>query len=127
VIVTGAFLAEAATAANNKLHVWGGVISHVGLGPERALLPVLVALTQSEIDNNDDRSIEVEVRPPDGQESWHISLEVPEATANNDIGFTYWQLPLELPFDGRWTFILRTAHGPDMSFPLIVSSLPPQV
>jgi hypothetical protein len=126
VIVTGAFLAEAAAAVDNKLHIWGGVVSHVGLGPERAVRPVLVALTQAEEDNSD-RTIEVDIQPPDGQETLHFSLEVPQATANNDIGFTYWPLPLELPFDGRWTFILGTADGPDVSFPLVVSALTPPV
>lgn len=121
-IVTGAFLAEAATAADNKLHVWGGVISHIGLGPERTVRPVLVALTQSEA-NNSDRTIEVDLRPPEGQESLHFTLEVPEATANNDVGFTYWPLPLELPFNGRWRFVLSTAEGPEVSFPLVVNAL----
>jgi hypothetical protein len=125
VIVTGAFLAEAAAAVDNKLHVWGGVVSHVGLGPERAVRPVLVALTQAEEDNSD-RAIEVDIQPPDGQETLHFSLEVPEATANNEVGFTYWPLPLELPFDGRWVFNLSTAEGPEVSFPLIVSPLSPR-
>jgi len=125
VIVTGAFLAEAAAAVDNKLHVWGGVISHCGLGPERTVRLVLVALTQAENDNTD-RTIDVDIQPPNGEETLHISLEVPEATANNVIGFSYWPLPLRLPFDGRWVFVLTAAGGPTVSFPLIVSPLPPQ-
>lgn len=125
VIVTGAFLAEAAAAVDNKLHVWGGVISHCGLGPERMVQVVLVALTQAETDNTD-RTIDVDIRPPNGEDSLHISLEVPEATANADIGFSYWPLPLHLPFDGRWVFALTAAGGPEVSFPLVVSALQSQ-
>jgi hypothetical protein len=125
VIVTGAFLAEAAAAVDNKLHIWGGVISHCGLGPERTVRLVLVALTQAEADNTD-RTIDVDIRPPNGEDSVHISLEVPEATANNDIGFSYWPLPLQLPFDGRWIFALTAAGGSEVSFPLIVSALQSQ-
>jgi hypothetical protein len=121
VIVTGAFLAEAAAAVDNKLHTWGGVISHCGLGPERTVRLVLVALTQAESDNSD-RTIEVDIRPPNDEDSLHITLEVPEATANNDIGFSYWPLPLQLPFDGRWVFALTAANGPEVTFPLIVST-----
>jgi hypothetical protein len=122
VIVAGAFLAEAAAAVDNKLHVWGGVISHCGLGPERIVRPVLVALTQAESDNTD-RTIDVDIRPPNGEETLHLSLEVPEAVANNEVGFSYWPLPLHLPFDGRWVFVLTAAGGPPLSFPLIVSAL----
>ncbi len=125
VIVTGAFLAEAAAAVDNKLHIWGGVISHCGLGPERMVRLVLVALTQAETDNTD-RTIDVDIQPPNGEETLHFSLEVPEATANNDIGFSYWPLPLHLPFDGRWLFVLTVAGGASVAFPLIVSALPSQ-
>lgn len=124
-IVTGAFLAEAAAAVDNKLHIWGGVISHCGLGPERMVRLVLVALTQAEADNTE-RTIDVDIRPPNGEDSLHISLEVPEVTANNDIGFSYWPLPLQLPFDGRWVFALTAAGGSEVSFPLIVSALQSQ-
>lgn len=124
-IVTGAFLAEAAAAVDNKLHIWGGVISHCGLGPERMVRLVLVALTQAEADNTN-RTIDVDIRPPNGEDSLHISLEVPEATANNDIGFSYWPLPLQLPFDGRWVFALTAAGGSEVSFPLVVSALQSQ-
>lgn len=124
-IVTGAFLAEAAAAVDNKLHIWGGVISHCRLGPERTVRLVLVALTQAETDNTD-RTIDVDIRPPNDEDSLHISLEVPETTANNDIGFSYWPLPLQLPFDGRWVFALTAAGGSEVSFPLIVSALPSQ-
>jgi hypothetical protein len=125
VIVSGAFLAEAATAVDNKLHVWGGVISHCGLGPERTVQLVLVALTQAETDNAE-RTIDVDIRPPNDEETLHIALEVPEATANAEIGFTYWPLPLHLPFDGRWLFVLTAAGGSAVSFPLVVSTRPPQ-
>jgi hypothetical protein len=101
VILTGAFLAEAAAAVDNKLHVWGGVISHCALAPERVVRLTLVALTQAEADNSD-RTIDVDIRPPNDGETLHVALEVPEATANNEIGFSYWPLPLHLPFDGRW-------------------------
>jgi hypothetical protein len=125
VIVTGAFLAEAAAAVDGKLHIWGGAISHCGLGPERMVQFVLVALTQAEADNTD-RQIDVDVRPPNDEETIHFTLEVPQATANNDIGFTYWPLPLQLPFDGRWLFVLTAASGASVSFPLIVSTRAPQ-
>ncbi len=124
-IVAGAFLAEAAAAVDNKLHVWGGVISHCALGPERIVQLVLVALTQAETDNTD-RQIDVDIRPPNDEETLHLSLEVPEPTANNEIGFSYWPLPLHLPFDGRWVFVLTAAGGEAVSFPLIVSALQSQ-
>lgn len=79
-ILTGAFLAEAAAAVDNKLHIWGGVISHCALGPERVVRLTLVALTQAEADNSD-RTIDVDIRPPNDEETLHVALEVPEATA----------------------------------------------
>jgi len=120
VIVTGAFLAEAASVVDNKLNVSGGVLSRFVVGPDRTAAFLLVLLTQAEGDNPD-RRVAVELWPPTGAKPLQIVYEVPEAAAAAEIGFAFFQLEVKLPTDGRW--VLLVAGGPGViSLPLEVSS-----
>ena len=62
-MITGAFLAEAASVVDNKLSVSGGVLSSFGVEADRQARFVLVVLTQSETDSPAEH-VEVEIRPP---------------------------------------------------------------
>ncbi len=62
-MITGAFLAEAASVVDNKLNVTGGVLSRYAVGPDREANFVLVVLTQAETDSPI-RRVEVEIRSP---------------------------------------------------------------
>jgi hypothetical protein len=50
-VITGAFLAEAASVVDNKLAASGGVFSGFRVGSARVAEFVLVVLTQAETDN----------------------------------------------------------------------------
>lgn len=76
-IITGAFLAEAAAEVDNKLHVWGGVLSEYMVDADRVARFVLVILTQAETGNTD-RGVDIEISPPTGDEPIRMRLEVPE-------------------------------------------------
>lgn len=117
-IVTGAFLAEAAAVVDNKLNVTGGVLSRYMVGPDRAAEFVLVVLIQTETDVPD-RRIDVEIRPPTGDAPLHTSYEVPEAAVTAEIGFAFFPVAARLPFDGRWVIVVTGGPG-TVSLPLVV-------
>lgn len=77
-ILTGAFLADAAAAVDNKLNVSGGVLSRFAVGPDRLTRFVLVVLTQSN-PGRTGRQLTVEARPPADAEATRLQFEVPEA------------------------------------------------
>ena len=58
-MVTGAFLAEAASVVDNKLNVSGGVLSRVAVGPDRSAQLVLVVLTEAQTGNSDNRDSKI--------------------------------------------------------------------
>lgn len=119
-IVTGAFLAEAASVVDNKLSVTGGVLSRFVVGPDRLAAFTLVLLTQAEADDPD-RLVAVEIWPPSGDKPLQISYEVPEAAAASEIGFAFFDLEVNLPSDGRWVLLVSGGAGA-VSLPLEVSS-----
>ncbi len=90
-ILTGAFLADAAAVVDNKLNVSGGVLSRFGLGPDRSARFVLVVLTQAE-PGNTDRQIKIEMRPPNDDEPIKLEFEVPEAAVAEFPGFAFFEL-----------------------------------
>jgi hypothetical protein len=63
VILSGAFLAEAAATVDNKLNVSGGVLSKFTVGPDRCAQLVLVVLTRAD-DHESDRFVDVDIKPP---------------------------------------------------------------
>lgn len=119
-MITGAFLAESASAVDNKLTVSGGVLSRYVVGPERAARLVLVVLTQTETDNPV-RLVSVEIRPPTGDEPRTLECALPESAAGGEIGFAFFDIDVELPIDGRWVIVVRGGTG-TVSLPLQVSS-----
>lgn len=122
-IVTGAFLAEAAAAVDNKLNVQGGVLSRFGLGPDRFARFVLVVLTQSETGSSD-RKVEVELRPPNEDEPQHMEFEVPQISVAEYPGFAYFDIQVNLPVDGRWVLVVTGGTGA-ISLPIMVSEMSP--
>jgi hypothetical protein len=118
-VITGAFLAEAASVVDNKLNVSGGVLSGFGLGPDRQAKFVLVVLTQTETDSPM-RRVEVEIVPPTDDDPLVIQYEMPEAAASGEIGFAFFNVEVRLPSNGRWVFVVTCGAGV-FSLPLQVS------
>jgi hypothetical protein len=117
VIVTGAFLAEAAAVVDNKLSVTGGVLSRFVVGPDRAARFLLVVLTQAEADDAD--RVDVEIWPPTGDEPLRVAYEIPAESTVGEIGFAFFPVEVTLPVDGRWVIVV--AGGPGViSLPLVV-------
>lgn len=118
-MITGAFLAESASAVDNKLDVKGGVLSRFMVGPDRSAEFVLVVLTQAETDNPD-RRVEVEILPPDGGDPHQIGYELPDVATGGEIGFAYYPVQIKLPVNGRWVIVVTGGAGA-ISLPLLVS------
>ena len=119
-VITGAFLAEAAATVDNKLHVWGGVLEYVTVGPDRRFGVTLVVLTQSD-SGTADRAVNVEIVPPTEDEPFTQPYEVPEYNVGAEIGFAYFRIGGALPFDGRYVFIVRSGEQTAILLPLTVS------
>lgn len=119
-MITGAFLAEAASVVDNKLSVSGGVLAGFRVGPDRLARFVLVVLTQAETDSPI-RTINVEIKPPTVDASVNVEYTLPEAVAGGEIGFAYFGIEVALPVDGRWVFVVTGGTG-TFSLPLEVSS-----
>jgi hypothetical protein len=117
-VITGAFLADSASVADNKLNVSGGVLYRFTVGPDRSAAIVLVVLTQTT--DSPDRRICVEIRPPTDDEPLRLEYELPEAAAAGEIGFAYYQIEVTLPVDGRWVIVVTGGPGA-ISLPLLVS------
>lgn len=124
-IVTGAFLAEAAATVDNKLNVQGGVLSKYTVGPDRWAQFVLVVLTRADSDDSDPRVV-VEIRPPTLEEPLEQTFMVPEASIGEFPGFAFFDIAVNLPTDGRW--VVTVNGGSDViSLPLLVAGwVPPQ-
>ncbi len=118
-MITGAFLAEAASVVDNKLSVSGGVLSGFRVGPDRLAQFVLVVLTQAETDTPV-RRIGVEIWPPTDDEPLTVEYELPEAAAGGEIGFAFFSIDTHLPVDGRWVIVVTGGSGA-ISLPLMVS------
>lgn len=117
-IVTGAFLAEAASVAEGKLYVLGGVLTSWTVGPDRMVSPVLVVLTQSE-ENDAQTTLPVEVRMGTDPNVMHLDLPIPEVTrTGTDAGFFLTGIRMQLPADGRYVFLVDGT----VSLPLLVKS-----
>ena len=122
-IVTGAFLAEAAATVDNKLNVQGGVLSRFTVGPDRSARLVLVVLTRADTEYSD-RRINIEIMPPTLDEPQHLRFEVPETSLGEFPGFAFFEIVVNLPFDGRWMIVVN-GGGDAVSLPLLVSSWEP--
>jgi hypothetical protein len=118
-VITGAFLAEAASVVDNKLSVSGGVLSGFAVEADRQVKFVLVVLTQAETDSPV-RRVEVEIRPPTDDDPLVLEYELPDAAAAGEIGFAFFNVEVRLPSDGRWVFVVTCGPGV-FSLPLQVS------
>ena len=123
-MVTGAFLAEAASVVDNKLNVSGGVLSRVAVGPDRSAQLVLVVLTEAQTGNSDNR-VRVEIRPPTDDQPVRMEFEVPEASIAEFPGFAFFDIAMALPVDGLWMLEVSGGMGA-ISLPLLVSTWTPQ-
>jgi hypothetical protein len=123
-MVTGAFLAEAAATVDNKLNVQGGVLSKFTVGPDRFARFVLVVLTRRD-DDDSDRRVDVEIRPPTLDAPVYKWFEAPEAALGDFPGFAFFELDVRLPCDGRWVVDV-TSNGAGVSLPLVVSTWTPE-
>jgi hypothetical protein len=122
-MITGAFLAEAAAAVDNKLNVSGGVVSRFAVGPDRFARFVLVVLTESEIESSD-RRLDVEIRPPNDDEPIRLDFELPAISVAEFPGFAFFDIQIKLPVDGRWVLVVTAGAGA-ISLPLLVSEMTP--
>jgi hypothetical protein len=124
-MITGALVAEAAAAVDNKLNVSGGVISRFAVGPDRFVRFVLVVLTESETDDAD-RRLDVELRPPNDDDPILMDFELPAVAVAEFPGFAFFEIQTRLPVDGRWVMVVTGGAGA-ISLPLLVSEMtPPQ-
>jgi hypothetical protein len=124
-MITGAFVAEAAAAVDNKLNVSGGVVSRFAVGPDRLSRFVLVVLTESETDDSE-RRIDVEIRPPNDDEPIRMDFELPAVSVAELPGFAFFDIQIKMPVDGRWVLVVTGGTGA-ISLPLLVSEItPPQ-
>jgi hypothetical protein len=118
VIVSGAFLAEAAATVDNKLNVQGGVLSKFTVGPDRFARFVLVVLTQPGGEDSD-RRVDVELKPPTPDTPVYKWFEVPEASLGDFPGFAFFEIEARLPVDGRWAVEITSGES-TVSLPLVV-------
>jgi len=121
VIVTGAFLAEAAATVDNKLNVQGGVLSKFTVGPDRFARFVLVVLTQPDSDDDSDRRVDVEIRPPSLDAPQYKWFDAPQAAVGEFPGFAFFEIEARLPVDGRWTIDVSSGDSA-VSLPLVVDA-----
>jgi hypothetical protein len=121
-VITGAFLAEAAASADSKLHVWGGVLATFTVGPTREFGAALVVITQQDL-GTADPLVRVSISPPAiaaDPEPVQLEYQVPDSVIHADVGFAYFPVQGVLPFDGRYTFVVRSGES-SISLPLTVA------
>ena len=118
-IVTGALLAESATAVDNKLNVQGGVVSTFRAGPERVAQPMLVILIGS-TPGEKSATVDIAITGPNG-ETQQSQFPVPESSLGGEVGFISAPLLFEVPVDGRYVISIGTAER-SVDVPLTVFS-----
>lgn len=118
-IVTGAFLAEAAATVDNKLNVRGGVLDSCRVGPDRVAKVTLVVLTQAEAGDKAPK-LNIEIVKPSG-DSQTVEIDIPKATLGGEIGFAFFPIGIPVETDGRYLLSV-TSRGGFVSLPLRVQS-----
>lgn len=118
-IITGAFLAEAAAVVDNKLDVRGGVLSSYRVGQDRMANVTLVVLTQAEAGDQDVR-LNIETVRPDG-DLQAAQVVIPDVALKGQNGFAIFPLAIKAEADGRYVLIL-TCGGSSVSLMLSVFS-----
>jgi hypothetical protein len=118
-MITGAFLAEAAAAEDNKLNVRGGVLSSYRVGHDRIVNVTLVVLTQAEAGDSDVK-LNIENVNPNG-ELQVVQAAIPDAALKSQNGFAIFPLTIKAEANGRYVLIL-TCGGSSTSLLLTVCS-----
>lgn len=108
-IVTGALIAESASAVNNKLNIQGGVASAFKPGPDRVAPVTLVLLLKPE-PGETSAVVDVTVTAPTG-DAIPVQIQVPESSLGGEIGFMYTPLPFSVPVNGRYVIAVQTGSG----------------
>ena len=117
-IVTGAFLAEAAAVEDNKLNVRGGVLASCQVGPDRIARVTVVVLTQPEADDKAPK-LKIEILKPSGDSHSSLSGDIPEATLGGENGFALFPCEIHAETYGRYVLVV-TSGGSSVSLPLRV-------
>ena len=115
VILTGAFLAEAAAAVDNKLDVRGGVLAACEVGPDHIAKVTLVVLTRAEAGDKAAK-LNIEVVKPSG-DSESVELDIPGATLGGENGFAFFPIGIQAETYGRYVLEV-TSGGGSVSLPL---------
>ncbi|ETA05245.1 hypothetical protein BJF87_10805 [Gordonia sp. CNJ-863] len=113
-MVTGAMLAEAATVADGKLYVLGGVLTDFWQPPGGYLIEtLLIVLIQAEEgDLHNPQFVEVSITTPDGK-SGSSRLPVPEvATAGTRAGFFFHKIGFEAKVPGQYVIVVESVSLP---------------
>lgn len=118
-IVTGALLAESASAVDNKLNIIGGVADTYQVGPQRVAQVTLVVLIQAEPFDKAPK-VDVKITDPSGNSQAH-QFDMPESSLGGEIGFGYFPLRIPVPVDGRYV-IAVSGRGGFVALPLKVIS-----
>lgn len=118
-IVTGALLAESASAVDNKLNITGGVADTYRVGSGRVAQVTLVVLTQAEPFDKAPK-VDVKITDPSGNVQAN-QFDMPESSLGGEIGFVYFPLRIPVPVDGRY-LISVSSRGGFVSLPLKIIS-----
>ena len=122
-IVTGAFLADAAAEVTGALNIWRGVLFDFTVGSDRSLRRTLVILTQRD-SGSPDPTISVEVINPDGEVNTRFHWDVPDTIANSEVGYYYSTVQFECPEDGRYVIVVKSGVDSGVALPLVVHAAP---
>ncbi len=121
-IVTGAFLADAAAEVAGALNIWRGVLFDFTVGADRSLSRTLVILTQRD-SGSPDPTISVEIINPDGEVNRTFHWDVPESIANSEVGYYYGAVYFECPEDGRYVIVAKSGVDSAMALPIMVRTV----
>jgi hypothetical protein len=117
-IITGAFLAEAAAVVDNKLDVRGGVLVSCQVRRDRIARVTVVVLTQPEAGDKAPK-LKIEVFKPSGETHSSQIGEIPKATLGTENGFAFFPCEIHAETDGRYMLVV-TSGSSSVSLPLRV-------
>lgn len=117
-IITGAFLAEAAAVEDNKLNVRGGVLASTQVGRDRVARVTVVVLTQSE-EGDKAPKVQIEVFKPSGELHSTRAGAIPKGTLGGENGFAIFSCEILAETNGRYAIVV-TCDNSSVSMPLKV-------
>lgn len=111
--LTGAFLAEYATAADGKLNVEGGLLRNFPVGYDRVVRATLVILADF-LASDAAPTVTVELITPSG-DSQTTRVDVPHTapsdTPYGEPGFALWPLWIPAETDGEYQLVVSADEG----------------